>query len=300
MIKDQKGIVTNIQRCSLHDGPGIRTTVFLKGCYLSCLWCHNPETQSFEPALSYDAIKCIGCGGCVPACPQGCHSVSGGIHSYQRESCTACLKCVSACPSALSVCGEEKTVEEIIKTVLQDRDFYGDKGGMTLSGGEPFCQGEFAIALLAAAKKAGIHTAVETSGMAKTEYLIEACKYTDIFLYDIKESDPERHRHFTGADNRLILENMDKIASLGANIVLRAPIIPDVNDREEHFESIGRIAEKYDSIKLIQLLPYHRAGTVKYQTVGMKATEYRVPTKDDGAAYLRSVQSYTNKKAELS
>lgn len=297
--KCYQGLVTGIQRCSLHDGSGIRTMVFLKGCYLSCLWCHNPETQSAEAVISFDGLKCIGCGGCVTACPNGCHFMKDGLHGFDRTNCDLCGKCVNVCPGALEVCGESMTIDQVMKPVLADKGFYGMDGGFTLSGGEPFCQGEFAIALLKAAKEAGINTAVETCGMAKSEYLAEACKYTDIFLYDIKESSPERHKQFTGADNTLILKNLDMIASMGANIILRAPIIPGVNDREEHFANIGAVAQKYSAIKSVEVLPYHRAGNVKYANVGMEATQFTVPKPEDGKRYVSAIAAHTGKNVKL-
>ena len=293
------GIVTGIQRCSLHDGPGIRTMVFLKGCYLACRWCHNPETQSPDPVISFDGMKCLGCGGCAAVCPHGCHFMQDGRHGFDRSGCDLCGRCVAVCPGALEVCGERMTVDAVMQNVLADKGFYTGGGGMTLRGGEPFYQGEFALALLQAAKAEGIATAVETCGMAKTAYLEAAVGCTDVFLYDIKESSPARHRQFTGADNVLILYNLDRIASMGACIVLRAPIIPGVNDREEHFANIGAVAERYAAIRSVEVLPYHRAGGVKYANVGMTATQFAVPTPEDARRYVAAIAAHTNKNVKL-
>ena len=293
------GIVAGIQRCSLHDGPGIRTLVFLKGCPLSCLWCHNPETQSPNPLISFDGLKCLGCGRCVAACPHGCHFMQEGRHGFDRTACDLCGKCVAACPGALELCGERMTVDAVMQTVLADRGFYTNEGGMTLSGGEPFYRGEFALALLRAARRAGIHTAVETCGMAKTEYLEAAVDCTDLFLYDIKESDAARHRQYTGADNARILYNLDRIAAKGAAVVLRAPIIPGVNDRAAHFANLGMLAERYPSVRAVEVLPYHRAGSVKYGNVGMTATQFPVPKPEDGKRYVAAIAAHTKKHVKL-
>ena len=217
------GIVFDIQKFSIHDGPGIRTNVFLKGCPLSCLWCHNPESARFQPELFYRDDKCVGCGACVGACPADCHAVTAEGHLFDRAACVACGACAEVCPTgALEMCGREMTVDEVMAEVLRDRPFYETSGGgMTVSGGEPFARFPFLLELLKAAKEAGLDTAVETSGFTAPAQIAEAAPYIDTFLYDYKETDPEKHRAFTGVDNAPILENLALLDTLGARVILR-------------------------------------------------------------------------------
>lgn len=289
-----RGIVTGIERYSIHDGPGIRSLVFLKGCPLSCRWCHNPETQCFKPEIIYDRAKCLDCGACAAVCPQ-CHSITDGKHSFDRKNCTACGKCVDVCPSALELCGKSMTVAEVIDTVMKDKVFYNHDGGITLSGGEPFAQGEFAIALLARAKSLGLYCAVETCGAVPSDYLSAAVKYTDLFLYDVKEISPQRHKELTGADNRLILENLSLLSANKAKIILRVPVIPGANDSEEHFRGVGELAEKLEGVIRVEVLPYHRAGNAKYAKLGLTPREFKVPNADDNAGYIARIAKYTSK-----
>ena len=293
------GIITGNQRFSLHDGPGIRTVIFLKGCPLSCLWCHNPETQSYEPEILFDAIKCIGCGACVSVCEYGCHKMTEGVHSFDRSGCVACGKCVSVCPCALEMCGERVSLAQALKPVLADRPFYKREGGLTLSGGEPFAQPEFATALLKKAKDEGISTAVETCGAVKTEHLLNSLKYTDLYLYDIKEIDPVKHRELVGADNSLILNNLQMLSDTGAKIILRVPVVPDANDSPARFRAIGELAQRLSGVVSVDLLPYHRAGTVKYGKLGLETREYHVPNREEIDKYVDIVRRYTDKPVKI-
>ena len=229
------GMITAIQKFCINDGPGIRTTVFMKGCPLNCIWCHNPETKSFSPEMFYDVTKCIGCRACLKACPIGCHSFDQQ-HHYDRENCTYCGRCVKACATqALELSGKELSVEEIIEEVMKDKIFYDNSGGgMTLSGGEPLAQPSFTLSLLEQAKNKGLHTCIDTCGFAPEAYIRQIAPYVDIFLYDYKETDPVRHKEFTGVTNERILSNLRLLDSLGANIILRCPIIPTKNDNEEN------------------------------------------------------------------
>ncbi|MBE6640415.1 MAG: glycyl-radical enzyme activating protein [Ruminococcaceae bacterium] len=295
--KEPCGIITGVQRFSIHDGPGIRTIVFLKGCPLKCRWCHNPETQRFSPELMINFEKCIGCGACARVCKN--HIIEDGAHSVIRENCTACGQCVAACPSALEISGKKVTVDEALKPVFDDIPFYREEGGLTLSGGEPLAQGEFAVALLKKAKEKGISTAVETCGMCHSDVLLRAAEYTDFFLYDIKETDGERHREFTGADNSLILKNLSLLSAVGARVILRVPVIPTVNDREEHFAAVGRIADENSAVCSVEILPYHRAGNPKYPKVGLDATEFPVPSREDSERYVSLVAKNTSKPVKL-
>ena len=270
------GIVFDIQRCSLNDGPGIRTTVFLKGCPLRCIWCHNPESYHPEPQVMYIARKCTLCGRCAVVCPQ--HSVSPAGHEIDRAGCIACGHCAEVCLcDAIEICGRTMSVEEVLAEVRKDRLFYRTSGGgLTLSGGEPMFQADFALALAKAAQEEGIHVAVETSGMCRWDVLEGMLPYTDLFLFDCKETDPARHRAFTGADNTLILENLRRLNDSGAHIILRCPIIPGCNDREEHLKAIATLAGSLDHVQRIDVEPFHPLGLGKEAQLGI-APRMEVP-----------------------
>jgi len=264
------GRIFDIQRFSIHDGPGIRTTVFLKGCPLACFWCHNPEGIRRDSELSFLPEKCIGCGWCFRACPNAAHSMVSGKHVLDRDACVVCGRCAEACYSgALEVIGRSVTVEEVLAVVLRDRPFYETSGGgMTLSGGEPLMQGDFTAALLAAAKREGLHCAVETCGHAPWEPFDRILGDVDLFLYDIKETDPALHREYTGADNGLILENLRKLHETGATILLRLPITPGLNDREDHFRGVAELVASLPGRLGVEVMPYHRLGLSKLRRLG--------------------------------
>lgn len=276
--------VFNIQCFSVHDGPGIRTSVFLKGCPLDCLWCHNPESKRRAPELFYDGGKCIGCGECAQICE--CHRIvsisdrdrdnaADRIHIFDRGGCKGCGRCADVCPAeALELCGRELTVGETLETVLRDRDFYGSeygltvRGGLTVTGGEPLYSFEFTYNLLCGAKAAGLHTCVETSGCAPFERLRELAEVCDIFLYDYKETSPELHKKYTGVDNRQIVDNLLRLDSVGAKSILRCPIIPGHNDRPDHLAGIASLANRLRGIIEIDVEPYHPLGSAKCLRLG--------------------------------
>jgi pyruvate formate lyase activating enzyme len=266
-----KGIVFDVQRASMHDGPGIRTTVFLKGCQLRCAWCHNPESQRRRPELGFDAAKCAGCRACAGACAQGVHAFDpAGRHLVAFDRCIAAGACVAACPSeALRLYGGETTVDEIMRDVVKDRAFYeASGGGLTLSGGEPTVQLAFCLALLRAAKAAGIHTCVETCGFAPRESFEALAPLTDLFLFDYKDADGARHAANTGVSNERILDNLRWLHGQGAAIVLRCPLVPGVNDDDAHLRSIGALRRELPRLAGVDLLPYHEAGFGKYERLG--------------------------------
>jgi len=269
------GRVFDIQRFSTHDGPGIRTTVFLKGCPLQCLWCHNPEGLSPDPQMSFSPERCIGCGDCVAACPNRVHrlepSGAGVVHVLERQRCRLCGACAGACVSgALEMVGRDLSVAEVLGEVLADRAFYGPSGGgLTLSGGEPMLQFDFTAALLQAAKEQGLHCCLETSGFAPRGHFEALLRLVDLFLYDYKETDPERHIDYTGVPNDLILENLRGLHAWGAKIALRCPIVPGCNDREDHFAGIATLAREMPKLEGIELVPFHPLGRGKVERVGM-------------------------------
>ncbi len=267
---DKNGLVFSIERGSVHDGPGLRTTVFLKGCPLHCLWCHNPESQCFSPELYFFEEKCTLCGACVPVCPNKCHSIKDGVHSINRAACTARGKCVDACLwSALEIKGRLMNSGEVMEIVKKDRAYYAASGGgLTLSGGEPMSQFDFAYELLGLSRQSGIHTCIETSGFAPTEKFEKIAEVVDLFLFDYKESDDEKHIQYMGADQKLILQNLFALDRLGAKIVLRCPVIPHLNDRPEHLKAIAELAEKLVNITEVNIMAYHPMGQSKSKRLG--------------------------------
>jgi len=270
------GRVFDIQRFSTQDGPGIRTTVFLKGCPLHCAWCHNPEGLHPQASISYSPDRCIACGECVDACTEGCHQVGVQAdllpsHTYERRDCRSCGDCASVCPAgAMKLIGREVSVGDVLAEVLEDRPFYAHSGGgITLSGGEPLAQVDFAIALLKAARKEGLHCCVETSGYATWDRLCRLLPLVDLFLYDYKETDPERHRQYTGQTNEAILKNLHSLHDGGANIQLNCPVIPGFNDREDHLAGIAALVESLPRLRAVRLLPYHSLGSDKLKRLGL-------------------------------
>ena len=294
----EKGLVFDIQRFSIHDGPGIRTTVFMKGCPLRCIWCHNPESQSSKTEISLNPSKCIGCGYCFEVCPGKCHLMKGKIREFHREYCLVCGKCTEKCyPKALEAIGREMTVGEVIGEVARDRIFYETSGGgMTLSGGEPLFQFEFTHSLLLAAKKEKISSCLETSGFAKWDRIEKLLGLVDIFLFDYKESSPEKHLEFTGVPMDTIMENLSRLDYHGTKIIFRCPIIPGCNDRSDHFRGIAEAANKFKSIAEINVMPYHPLGKSKNEKLG-KTSIYSSDSMPDDAAiegWLKEIKSHTS------
>lgn len=271
--------IADISRFSTHDGPGIRTTVFLKGCPLSCVWCHNPETISPTPEIGYVARKCIGCGECVRVCPQGAHRMENGAHVFERARCVACGACAEVClGDALTFYGREMTAAEVLTIVLEDRTFYEQSGGgLTLSGGEPLLQADFCAELLGMAKRKGLHTAVDTCGAGPWEAFEQVLPLTDLFLYDLKQTDPALHRKYTGADNALILQNLRRLSESGAAIEIRIPVIPGVNDDERFREEADALLSGLAGIRAVKRLPYNPYARSKYEAVGREEIPFHPP-----------------------
>ncbi len=268
-----RGRVFDIQRFAIHDGPGIRTTVFLKGCPLQCAWCHNPESQQHQVEVSWDPAKCIGCGYCFKACPQGCHTLEDGRHLLDRTHCLQCGVCAAQCYArALEVIGRDISVAETLQEVLKDQPFYDTSGGgLTVSGGEPMAQFVFTRALLRAAKAAGLHVCLETAGFAPWEQYEQLLGSVDLFLFDYKESDPVRHRAFTGVPPDVILANLERLDARGAALVLRCPIIPGCNARDDHFAALAALANRLPRVQAVNLMPYHPLGESKRVRLGQTA-----------------------------
>ena len=289
------GKVFNIQKSCLKDGPGIRTTVFLKGCPLKCIWCHNPESQRSCSELSYFEDRCASCGRCVELCPEKCHSINGGKHIFRREGCINCGQCCQTLCGSLEMFGSEVSADEIITTVIEDKPFYGEEGGITLSGGEPLYQAEFCLDILRLAKENGIHTCIETCGFAAKETIIKTAVYTDLYLFDCKETDPVLHKKYTGVDNTLILNNLKMLDDLGKKIILRCPIIPNYNARDRHFREIGILASSLKNIEKIELEPYHSFGEQKYRNLGMEySLGSYMPNKKEMEEWQNEISKYTD------
>jgi len=264
------GTIFNIQRFSVNDGPGIRTTVFLKGCPLRCAWCHNPESISPEKELMLHEDRCIRCGDCVAVCEQHAVRSHDGGFVTDREKCIQCGRCLDVCyAEARVLMGKEVTTDEVMNDLVKDTVFFDQSsGGATFSGGEPLLQHEFLISLLEACKGKSIHTAVDTSGYTSADILRDVSRFVDLFLYDVKTLDDAVHKKFTGVSNRRILENLGLLVKWGKNIIVRVPIIPGINDNSEELRRISVFVGSLKNIQEIHLLPYHRSGTEKYRRLG--------------------------------
>ncbi len=266
------GKVINIQHFCIHDGPGIRTTVFLKGCPLKCLWCSNPNSQKYESEIAYAVNKCILCKRCISACKQNALVLEDNHIEILRDKCTMCTDCFKVCPgNAIHYDGKLMTVEEVIDEVVADMNFYHNSGGgMTLSGGEAVTQKEFSIAILEEAKRMGVHTAMETSAYTSTENFCQIIKFVDHLFIDLKHFDAKKHKYATGVDNKIILENIVKAQEIHPNVNIRIPVIPSINDNKEDLGEMAKFLESLNGIQSIELLQYHDLGSSKYAQVGTK------------------------------
>lgn len=292
------GQVFDIQRFCLQDGPGIRTTVFLKGCPLHCRWCHNPESHSSVCDLLYDDISCISCGACISVCPSGAQSMGAGRHIVEHLRCIGCGACVAVCPtSSLQIAGRLYPVEDIIDIVERDRIYYRNSGGgLTISGGEPLLQYDFVYAILKDAVSRGLHTCLETSGYGGAKELLSLCDVTNLFLYDWKCTDDILHQHYTGVSNQRIESNLRELDDAGAKIILRCPIISGINDTDVHFQGIGRLVDSLQNIVRVEIEPYHDLGVGKYVRLGQEPEEHRfaIPSPSDVQAWIGRIQAETD------
>jgi len=292
----QTGEIFDIKKFAIHDGPGIRTTVFFKGCPLACWWCHNPESLSTAPQRLYRRERCIGCRECLAVCPNGAIREFEGHLQWTAADCAYCRSCATACPAeAVDFIGKTMTVDEVVTAIAKDALFYDQsKGGVTISGGEPLMQPSFLIQLLDACGEQGFHRTVDTSGHADTQTLLETALRTDLFLYDLKHMDPEKHYRYTGVSNDRILNNLKKLSHRGARIIIRLPVIPGINADEENIERTGALAASLSGVIGIHILPYHCAAEAKYRNLDLKnkASDIQRPSEDVIASVARHLESY--------
>lgn len=287
-----KTLITDIQRFSLSDGAGIRTTVFLKGCNMHCPWCHNPETLSNKPELMFYESKCIGCGRCFEVCPNGAHKIIDGKHIIDRKLCVSCGKCAEVCyAEALVMCGKPMTVNDVMKQIVQDKAYYDNSnGGVTISGGEVLCNIEFATELAKACKTEGIHVAIETNLSISLENAKCLISHLDMVMCDIKIFDNEEHLKYTGISNSVVLENIKKLDELNIPFIVRTPLIPDVTDREENIEQIADYIKNFKNLIRYELLNFNPLGEGKYKSLN-KANDFEKerPLSDGNLEKLKNI-----------
>ncbi|MBE5743141.1 MAG: glycyl-radical enzyme activating protein [Clostridiales bacterium] len=288
-----KAKIFEIKRFAVHDGDGIRTTVFFKGCPLKCVWCHNPEGLCEKPELAYYEHKCISCGECLKVCPSNAHKIENGLHIFERDKCLACGKCESVClGNALTLYGKEYTVSELVPILLKDKDFYDNSGGgVTLSGGECLLYADFCAELLKQLKERGVNTAVDTCGFVSKTALDKVIPYTDTFLYDIKAMSEERHEKSTGRSNKKIIENLLYLDNKGCKIEIRIPYVPNFNDLE--IEGIGKFLSKLKNVTKVRVLSYHNFASSKYESLGIKNNlPNDLPSKTEIDSAIKTLKSF--------
>lgn len=294
------GIIFNVQKFCVNDGPGIRTTVFLKGCPIKCVWCHNPESQKSKAEIMFYADKCMNCGRCAVICKKGCHVFENGVHTFERENCAECFECIKTECGVLEKAGRTVSAEEIISDVMKDKIFYDNSnGGITLSGGEPLYQFDFSLELLKRSKEYGLNTAIETCGFGSADKIKQIAEYVDLFLFDFKETNSKLHKEFTGVGNEIIITNLKILNEMGKNIILRCPIIPGYNNRKEHFEGIGKIAESLENILHIEVEPYHSLGENKYSSLGYGERKIIMPCEEEKQRYIKEIKKNTEKEVKF-
>jgi pyruvate formate lyase activating enzyme len=280
----QTGKIFDIKKYAIHDGPGIRTTIFFKGCPLSCWWCHNPEGIAPASQRLYRRDRCIGCRECVEACAENAIEICAKGINWNAAECVYCGTCADLCPAeAVDIIGKTMSVDEVVAEITKDTVFYDEsRGGITISGGEPLMQPSFLIALLDACKKLELHRTVDTSGFAETHTLLEAATRTDLFLYDLKHMDSEKHARFTGVSNEIILNNLEVLSRQETDTIIRFPIIPGFNSDQENIDKTGAFIASLPGVSRINILPYHCAATAKYKNLGLdcNTSDHAKPTCD--------------------
>lgn len=296
--RENTGIAFNIQRFSIHDGPGIRTTVFMKGCPLRCRWCSNVESMNPKPELGIIRSSCNNCGKCLKICPEGAISFDDdSVIQFDRNRCTACGECVAVCfPDALTIYGKQITADDVFKEVIKDRAFYeGSGGGVTVSGGEPLYQADFVTALFRRCREADIDTCLYTCGYAATDKLKKVLAYTDRVLYDLKHMDAGCHQQFTSVANDLILNNAKIVAESGTPITIRIPLIKDVNDTTRNIMETSRFVRMLGKSVAVELLPYHRLGIGKYKTLDKPypGEDLQTPSSEEIEVTKKMFQEYS-------
>ncbi|WP_099205580.1 glycyl-radical enzyme activating protein [Scatolibacter rhodanostii] len=266
-----EGIVFDIQKFCVHDGPGIRTAVFLKGCMMNCIWCHNPESIRRNPELAFESQKCISCQACAAACKQGVHHFdAAGNHEVNFEKCAACQACIHVCPTrCLKIFGEKMNAHAVIKEVLKDQKYFKSSGGgVTFTGGEPTVQYDFLLEMMKVAKENNLHVCLETNGIIFSEKLSHLMSYTDLFLIDYKATG-EIHKILTGVEESFVRQTIDSIHKAGGKMILRCPIVEGLNDSEEHFAQIRKFKSQYSSILNVEIMAYHASGLHKWESLGI-------------------------------
>lgn len=290
---DEMSLITNVQKFSIHDGDGIRTSVFFKGCPLKCEWCHNPETQRFEKEMQCDKEKCVGCGTCAKVCPNGAISMENGKPEMKKDACTFCGKCVNFCPIGIrEIIGREYSVKELIKELMKDQMFYEESGGgVTLSGGEVMAMDiDYILAIAKELKRQDVTLTIDTCGYVPYEKFQAILPYVHTFLYDVKVMDPKLHKKYIGVDNQLILDNLIRLAADGARIYIRIPTIKEVNGNEKNMKKTIAFLKEHDIHPAqINLLPYHDTGSGKYSKLDMeyKGTDLHAPEKEEMESFVR-------------
>ncbi len=290
----KSGIIFDIKEYSIHDGPGTRTTVHLKGCPLSCWWCHNPESQSVSPTILFRGEKCIACGTCVKICPNGAVSVRDGALVTDAGLCDGCGKCCDACPpEARELCGRPYTVEELMRALAKDEIFFRS-GGVTFSGGEPFMQPEFLMEALDACGAQGYHRCVDTCGFTGKSVILDSVKRTDLYLFDIKHMDPAEHKKYTGVDNVVILENLAAVSEAGAHVNIRIPFMPGLNSGDDNMHAIGKFVKPLRGVTGVNILPYHTVAKGKHERWHMeyKLNDLMPPTENQTRHAAEILESY--------